>query len=141
MQPIRASCAGASNLVSTGSGCVPSAPSKTSRLHQAQRLPPTSRARASAQHLFPQNLAVPAPAALSCLCSAPALRFRSAAAGCADRLYGVCNNVKHGGANGGALFVVTRLSPAEVLSAERRILPIEPLALYGLSYEADSGSE
>ena len=133
MQPIRASCVGASNLGSTDNGDVPSGPNKNSHIHRAPRVPPASRARASAQHLFPQNLAVPAPAALSCLCSAPALRFRSAAAGCADRLYGVCNNVKHGGANGGALFVVTRLSPAEVLLAERRILRMLQLELYGLS--------
>ena len=85
---------GVSNLGSTADGCVRGGPSgRPSRL-ACWRSCRQSRARASAQHSIPKNLAAPGPAATSCLCAAAVLHCRSVAAGCADRLYGACGSVK-----------------------------------------------
>jgi hypothetical protein len=49
------------------------------------------------QRRYSKNFAVPGPAVTSDSRAAAALRCRSAAEGCADRLYGACGNARRGG--------------------------------------------
>jgi hypothetical protein len=96
-----------------------------------------SRARASAQHSIPKNLAAPGLAATSASCAATALRCRSAAGGCADRLYGACGSVKRAGVGGWksgcALLMPPHRLHGEVPSAERPLLQTQRPNLYCLA--------
>lgn len=92
---------GATSLGSTASGAAQggqSRPRRRSNCRSSSRKSRrSSRARASAQRRYSKNLAAPGPAVTSASRAAAALRCRSAAEGCADRLYGECGNARRGG--------------------------------------------
>lgn len=116
----RAKRGGASRRVVIASGCA------SARRKQRGKYLIRRRARASAQHRIPKNLAAFAPAATNCSCAAFGLHCRSAAEGCVDGLYGACESGKLVGAGDGASdgksLASIRLGPAKAPSAERRIL-------------------